>query len=148
MLSTRSGCNELAALYRDGLLNDTLPFWVKHAVDRRCGGFLFALDQDGSVLTTDKPVWVHGRFTWLVATLYNQVEKRPEWLELSKHGLDFLSKHCFDTDGRMFFTVTREGRPLRKRRYIFSECFAAIAFAAYAKAANDDNAKRKAGEIF
>ena len=25
---------ELIATYRDGLLNDTLPFWLRHAVDR------------------------------------------------------------------------------------------------------------------
>ena len=34
----------------------------------------------------------------------------------------------------MFFHVTREGQPIRKRRYAFSEAFAAIAFAAHYKA--------------
>ena len=34
----------------------------------------------------------------------------------------------------MFFQVTREGRPLRKRRYAYSESFAAIAYAAHARA--------------
>ena len=35
--------NDLIAVYRDGLLEDTLPFWIRHAVDRQCGGFLFCL---------------------------------------------------------------------------------------------------------
>ena len=47
----------------------------------------------------------------------------------AKNGIDFLRKHCFDEDGRMFFMVTREGRPLRKRRYVFSEAFAIAALA-------------------
>jgi len=138
----------LLATYRDGLLNDTMPFWISHAIDRECGGYLTALDADGSVLHTDKPVWVLGRFAWLLATLYNTVERRAEWLELSKHGIEFINKHCFDTDGRMFCSVTRAGRPLRKRRYLFSESFAVIALAAYGTASGDERYKRQALDLF
>jgi len=141
----------LAALfdvYHGGLLNDTLPFWIPRAIDREFGGYLTALDQDGSVLQTDKSVWVQGRFAWLLATLFSTVERRAEWLDLSRHGIDFLNRHCFDTDGRMFFSVTRAGRPLRKRRYLFSEAFATIALAAYGAAADDDRAKGQALDLF
>lgn len=135
-------------IYRDGLLNDVIPFWQRHAPDRQCGGFLTFLDADGAVVGTDKPIWVAGRTTWLFSTLYNRVEKRPEWLELAHHGLDFLRRYGFDADGRMFFSVTRDGRPLRKRRYLFSESFAVIAFAEYAQAAGDPTARQKAEEIY
>lgn len=129
-----SRINELIAVYRDGLLHDTIPFWFPRSIDFEGGGYITSLDQDGSILQTDKPVWFQGRIAWLLATLYETVEKRAEWLEWSRHGVDFLTKHCFDSDGRMFFSVTREGKPLRKRRYLFSECFAVIAFAAYGNA--------------
>ena len=46
----------LIATYRDGLLHDTLPFWINHGVDREYGGFLFCLDRDGTVIDTDKSV--------------------------------------------------------------------------------------------
>jgi len=140
--------DELIRVYRDGLFEDTLPFWFPRCVDRECGGFFSALDRDGTVIDTDKSVWVQGRVTWLLATLCNQVEPRPEWLELARHGIDFLRTHCFDTDGRMFFQVTRAGEPLRKRRYIFSEAFATIAMAAYAKAAADEEAARQSRDLF
>ena len=121
--------NELLKTYRDGLLNDTLPFWTKHCVDREHGGFMMSLDRDGTVVDTDKGVWQQGRFTWLLGELYNNVEQREQWLELAKHGADFMDRHCFDpVDGRMWFHVTREGKPIRKRRYAFSESFAAIAY--------------------
>jgi N-acylglucosamine 2-epimerase len=139
---------QLAAVYREGLLNDTLPFWLPRAIDRECGGYLTALDRDGTLLHTDKPVWFLGRFAWLLATLYNTVERRPEWLEYSRHGIEFMRKHCFDSDGRMFFSVTRDGRPLRKRRYLFSEAFAVIALAAYGKAADDDRSRQQALDLF
>ena len=133
----RKRIEELLAFHRNGLLNDTLPFWLKHAIDRKCGGYFNYIDHDGTVCDTDKAVWIQGRFAWLLAMLYNEVEPRKEWLDASLHGIRFLEKHCFDTDGRMFFRVTRDGRPLRKRRYVFSETFGTIAFAEYGLAAKD-----------
>lgn len=139
---------ELLHIYRDGLLHDTLPFWIPRAIDRECGGYLTALDRDGTLLMTDKAVWFQGRFAWLLATLYQTVRPDPEWLELSRHGIDFINRHCFDSDGRMFFSVTREGRPLRKRRYVFSEAFAVIALAAYGRAAGEEHYVKQARELF
>jgi N-acylglucosamine 2-epimerase len=135
------------AIYRDGLLNDTIPFWTKNAIDREHGGYLTALTREGKVYSTDKPVWVHGRFIWMLSTLY-QTTGRAEYLELAKHGVDFLLKHAFDTDGHMFFLLDRKGNPLRKRRYMFSEVFAVMGLAAYGKAAGDASAVQKALQTF
>jgi N-acylglucosamine 2-epimerase len=126
-LKNLAGRTTLCALYRDALLQDCLPFWFPRSLDREHGGFLHCLDRDGTVVDTDKSVWIQGRMSWMLLTLYNTVERRPEWLQWAESGRKFLSDHCFDTDGRMFFHVTREGRPIRKRRYAFSESFAAIA---------------------
>ncbi len=140
--------DELARIYRDGLLDDVIPFWLRHSVDEEQGGFMFSLNRDGSLIDTDKAVWLQGRMAWMLATLYRTVEPRPEWLRLAKHGIDFLNAHCFDEDGRMFFLVTRDGRPLRKRRYIFSETFAVIAYAAYAQATGDPAMLQAAVDLF
>jgi N-acylglucosamine 2-epimerase len=139
---------QLEAVYRDGLLHDTLPFWINHCVDEEHGGFMFCLDRDGTVIDTDKGMWQTCRFTWLLAMLYNTVERRSEWLELAGHGIDFIRKYGFDTDGRMFFQVTRNGEPIRKRRYLFTEAFAAIAFAAYAKASGNGEDANRSSELF
>src|SRR5688572_11177868 len=142
---------ELVALknfYSNQLLNDTVPFWFPRSFDKEHGGFLLMRDADGSLIDDDKAVWIQGRATWLLSTLYNTVEKKEEWLEGARLGYEFLNKHCFDTDGRMFFHMTRDGRPIRKRRYFFSETFAVIAFAAYSKATGSAEAARKARELF
>jgi len=135
-------------IYRDGLLNDTIPFWIRHSIDTESGGFLFSVDRDGSRLDTDKGMWQTGRFTWMLATLFNQVEQRQEWLDLAVHGIDFISKYGFDKDGRMFFHLTRDGKPIRKRRYIFTETFGAIAYAALYKATGQDDYAAKARQLF
>lgn len=123
--------------YREMLLGDVIAFWMNHAPDREYGGFLHYLDRDGSPLSGDKSVWIQGRATWLFAHLYNRVEAREEWRELSNLGRDFLRSYGFDSNGRMFFAVTREGKPLRKRRYYFSETFAVMGLAENALANQD-----------
>ena len=138
----------LQQFYENQLLSDTVPFWFPSSFDKEYGGFLLMKDADGSLIDDDKAVWIQGRATWLLSTLYNTVEKIPEWLEGAKLGYDFLNKHCFDTDGQMFFHVTREGKPIRKRRYYFSETFYVIAAAAYAKASGDQKAAENARRIF
>ncbi|NLX53673.1 MAG: N-acylglucosamine 2-epimerase [Planctomycetaceae bacterium] len=149
--NTRLDKQHLAPLlnvYRDGLLDDTLPFWIPRAIDRQHGGYITSLDADGTIIHPDKPVWFQGRFAWLLATLYNTVERRPEWLELARHGIEFINRCCFDTDGRMFFAVTRDGQPLRKRRYLYSEVFATMALAAYARASGEERYAQQAYDLF
>lgn len=138
----------LQNFYSNQLLKDTVPFWFPRSFDEEHGGFLLMRDADGSLIDDDKAVWIQGRATWLLATLYNTIEKKPEWLAGAKLGYEFLNKHCFDTDGQMFFHVTRDGRPIRKRRYFFSETFYVIAAAAYAKASGDEEAAYKARTVF
>jgi N-acylglucosamine 2-epimerase len=138
--------------YRDGLLEDVLPFWLEHCIDREHGGFLFCLDRDGSLLDTDKGMWQHGRFVWLLSTLVAEgvgtPEQRKRWLETAEHGLRFIRKHGFDEDGRAFFQLTRDGRPLRKRRYVFTETFHTVALAAYARATGDQESRDQASRLF
>ena len=141
--------DKLIATYREGLLNDTIPFWLKHGLDHEHGGIMTCLDRDGTVIDTDKNMWQQGRFAWTMANLYNTVEQRPEWLAAAKSSIDFLLEHGFDkNDGRMFFHVTREGRPIRKRRYAFAESFAAIGLAAYAKATGEMQYQERAIECY
>lgn len=139
---------ELFEFYKTQLLTDTVPFWFPRSFDELHGGFLLMRDQDGSLIDDDKAVWIQGRATWLLSTLYNTIEPKEEWLKGAKLGYDFLNKHCFDEDGQMFFHVTRDGKPIRKRRYFFSETFYVIAAAAYAKASGDMEAAEKARMVF
>ena len=83
---------------------------MAHSLDEQYGGYLTMLDREGSVYDTDKAIWVQGRGVWMYATLYNTVEQRAEWLDAARLGYRFLVAHGFDSDGRMFFQVTRDGR--------------------------------------
>ncbi|MCA1963165.1 MAG: AGE family epimerase/isomerase [Prosthecobacter sp.] len=143
-LTTPEGRAALHTLYRQTLLDDVIPFWLQHGMDRVHDGILTCLDRDGSLIDTDKSIWFQGRAGWIFATLFNTVEKRPEYLDAAGSCIAFLDKHGYSTDGKLFFTVTREGRPLRMRRYVYSEAFAAISHAAYARATGDEHYREKA----
>ncbi len=120
------------ALFEDELLHSCVPFWLTNAFDAENGGILNCLDRFGEVYSTDKSVWMQGIAGWMFSYLYNHVEKNPEFLRAAKSCIDFAKDKCIDpTDGRMYFTVTKEGAPLRKRRYWFSETFYVIANAEY-----------------
>ena len=134
--------------YRNDLVNDIMPFWLKNGLDRVNGGVYTCVDRDGSLIDTTKSVWFQGRFAFVCSFAYNTIEKNPEWLAAAKSTIDFIEAHCFDTDGRMYFEVMADGTPLRKRRYVFSESFAAIAMAEYAKASGDMAYADKALALF
>jgi len=134
---TKKRMQALYNYFYNELINNTLAFWIKHSPDMKYGGFYTCLDRQGAILGTDKPMWVQCRFTWLLSKLFNHLEKNEKWLELAKHGKDFILKYGFDKDGRMFYAVTKDGRPLRKRRYLFTETFGVIALAEYARASGD-----------
>ena len=138
----------LRDFYKKQLLEDTVPFWFPRSFDMEHGGYLLMRDADGSLMDTDKAVWIQGRACWLLATLYNTIEPRAEWLEGAKLGYTFLREKCFNTEGKMYFHVDRTGDPIRMRRYFFSETFAVIAAAAYAKASGDPEAADFARKMF
>jgi N-acylglucosamine 2-epimerase len=81
-------------------------------------------------------------------TLHNTLEQRSEWLGWGRQGIEFLMKHGFDTDSRMFFHVAQNGAPLRKRRYAYSESFASIACGALYRAAGESVWRDKALALF
>jgi N-acylglucosamine 2-epimerase len=145
---TKQGLNRLAAFYHSTLLDDVIPFWLEHGLDRKFGGFITALGRDGSVIDSDKSVWFQGRAAWMFATLFNTIERQPEWLDAAESCIEFMRRRCFAPSGKMYFSVTRSGAPLRMRRYAFSDSFAAIGFAAWSVAAGDRHAIADAARCF
>ena len=122
--------------YRDWVqqqLQICTEFWLKNGMDHKYGGVYTCLDRKGEIYSTDKSVWMQGRCGWIFAYLCHMYGSRPEWLDASKSCLNFLEDHCINHEagGRMYFTVTEDGRPLRQRRYYFSEAFYAIANGEY-----------------
>lgn len=136
-------------------LDRCVSFWLKNGMDEENGGVYTCLDKTGRVFSKDKSVWMQGRCAWTFAHLYNTYgsadsnflsSTKEDWLKASKSCIDFMEKHCINREkgNRMYFTVTADGKPLRQRRYCFSEGFYAIANAEYYKATGDESALDRA----
>lgn len=134
--------------FKSELLDSCMPFWLNNGVDKEYGGVINCLDRFGKVYSDDKSVWMQGRAGWMFSYIYNNIEKDERYLAFAKSCIDFASKNCIDNDGRMFFTVTRDGQPLRKRRYWFSETFYIIANAEYFMATGEKSYLETAKKYF
>ena len=132
--------------YKNDLIK-ILDFWLSNSIDYENGGIFTCVDREGTIYGREKSVWFQGRALWSFSKAYNTIEKNPEYLKAAKNIYNFLST-CTDTDGRMFFTVTEEGKEIQKRRYYFSETFAAIGCAEYYKATGDEEVLKDAEKYF
>lgn len=132
---------ELRDQYRNALLDDVVPFWLKHSPDYEKGGYFTCLDRDGSVYDTDKMMWMQWRAVWTFSVLYQEVEARPEWLEAARVGYAFLVRHGRTADGDWYFLLNREGVPQVAAYNVFSDYFAVLGLARYSVASGDDAAR-------
>ena len=115
--------------FHDRLVEQVIPFWEKHSPDHKHGGYFNCLDRDGKVFDTRKHIWLQGRQVWMFSKLFNTLEARPSWLNMAQLGAEFLVRHAMREDGRVYFSLTEDGKPLSMQRKIFSECFWIMAMA-------------------
>ena len=137
-----------AGQYKRELLESVIPFWMNHSKDSVEGGYFTCLNRKGEVFDTDKFMWLQGREVWLFSMMFNNVEKKQEWLEMALHGAAFMKRYGMDENGNWYFSLTRDGRPLVQPYNIFSDCFAAMAFSELYKATGDEEHKQIALQTF
>lgn len=118
----------LAEQYKNELLDNVIPFWEEHSIDRNHGGYFTCLDREGNVFDTDKFVWLQARQVWMFSKLYTRLEPNENWLNVALSGAEFLKKFGRDKNQNWYFSLTREGKPLVQPYNIFSDCFASMAF--------------------
>lgn len=145
--SNNNPISSFAAQYQNALLKDVIPFWERHSVDP-AGGYFTCLDRRGEVYDTDKFIWLQARQVWTFSMLYNRLEPRPSWLDIARHGVEFLRAHGMDSEGNWYFALEQHGNPLIQPCNIFSDCFAAMAFSQFGLASGDEQATQVAISTF
>jgi len=75
-MTTAAWVKQYAARYRDILLNDVMPFWLKYALGSADGAIDNCLDDEGRKQSTDRFLWSQGRALWTFSALYRRVEAR------------------------------------------------------------------------
>lgn len=134
--------------YKADLLESVTPFWLRHALDHEHGGYFTCLDRDGTIYDTKKYMWLQGRAVWTFSRLYNEVERRDEYLDAAKLICDFMRKHGRDAQGRVLFSLTREGEPFFYQRKPYAAVFFMMGLLEYGKATGEQQYIDEAKELF
>ncbi len=100
---------ELRELYRKTLLDDVVPFWMRHAIDAN-GGINTCIADDGRLHSRDRWNWSQWRAVYIFSKLYNCIEQRPEWLETAKGIYDFVTAHGPLEDGHWPLLLDGDGQ--------------------------------------
>ncbi len=130
-------------LLENELFECVIPFWENHSIDEKNGGYYNCLDRDGSVYDTRKHIWLQGRQAWMFSKLFES-DQKSQWLEIAYEGVKFLTNNAVREDGRVYFSLTEDGRPIYMQRKIFSECFYVMALAGYANASGESKYQKMA----
>jgi len=121
--------------FRRHALDDILPLWREHAVDRKYGGFLSRLDRRWRVKDAD-----HKDLVPTARLVYNFSQGHllggPSWCtELAGHGAEFLLDRFWDpTHGGWFWQVDRQGRPTDQSKRTYGHAFAILALSEFHRA--------------
>jgi len=125
--------------YRTYLFDEYLPFWYRYGIDHQRGGFVCALDHDGS--RVGKPVknmWYQGRGLWVFSYLYRNFGGEDN-LQVARKTRDFLLEHGRDAEGWWVSALSMDGEtvlPRTSRGY--ESLFVAEGLQAYAHATGDE----------
>ncbi|MBT4498058.1 MAG: N-acylglucosamine 2-epimerase [Gemmatimonadetes bacterium] len=139
---------EFGERYRLDLTERVIPFWYEHSLDRECGGYFTCLDRDGTVYDTKKYMWLQGREVWMFSRFYNELERKQEYLDAATLGLEFIRAHGRDPQGRLYFSLTREGRPFFYQRKPYAAVFYMAALLEYYKATGERDCLEESKELF
>ncbi|HEY2940891.1 MAG TPA: AGE family epimerase/isomerase, partial [Vicinamibacteria bacterium] len=134
--------------YQDELFGGLIPFWDAHGIDHERGGFMCALDDDGTPVNTHKFLWFQGRGIWVYSRLYGSFGRDPRHLEIARKAVRFCLDHVRQPDGSWAQLVSRDGDVLQPPRPdTTGVLYMAEGLQEYAAASGDDEARAMAAAL-
>lgn len=127
--------------YENHILEDIMPFWDERCIDKEYGGYFTCFDRWGNRTDDKKYVWFQGRQLYVYSLLYNEIEKKEEWLAKARHGYEFLIQKAYAGDGRWNYILERNGDLVSGTISIFSDYHVVHGLAEYLKAIHMEDEK-------
>jgi len=128
---------EYLDIYRTFLLDDILPYWDRHGLDREYGGFLNCMKDDGTLLSEDKYMWSQGRGLWTFAHVCRSYDDSPALRGFVEKTCRFLVENAVDENGDFSNRLSRTGEKLDGPISIYSDMFTAMGLIEYFHAFGD-----------
>jgi mannose/cellobiose epimerase-like protein (N-acyl-D-glucosamine 2-epimerase family) len=124
--------------FRRQLVEEILPFWEEHAVDRRHGGFLVHLDRRGRVYDASRKfAAMQGRMVYAFS-IGHRLQPGAGYLDRAEQGVQFLFDHFWDDRfGGWYRVVHRDGRPDVTAKHMFDHSYVLIGLSEYYRETRD-----------
>jgi mannose/cellobiose epimerase-like protein (N-acyl-D-glucosamine 2-epimerase family) len=138
---------ELATAARAHLLDELLPLWARHGLDRKHGGCWSRLGPDLQPLPDGrKRMLVQARQVYAF-TRGAELGAGPFAREAAEHALEFLIRRFWDPRHGGWYALTDDaGAPLDRRKDLYDHAFAIFALAHHARVARSPDSLRRAHE--
>jgi mannose/cellobiose epimerase-like protein (N-acyl-D-glucosamine 2-epimerase family) len=115
----------LTTCFERWLMDRALPLWCDQGLDRRNGGFVDLIGQDGEAVIGPRRGRVQGRQTWVFA-LAGIMGWQGAWQDTVHHGLDFLlSKR--NADGQISSLFAADGSVKDGTATLYDQTFVLLA---------------------
>jgi mannose/cellobiose epimerase-like protein (N-acyl-D-glucosamine 2-epimerase family) len=100
------------------LRDSVLPFWTRATWDQEYGGFLTRVDRCGNLIDASEKLFIKQvRMLWSLAAAHRFGITDRGYLELAHKAFDYIVQTLWDNaEGGFYFSVTREGKPLSRRK--------------------------------
>lgn len=138
----------LRETYHGLLMENVMPFWLRHGIDEIHGGVFTCLRDDGSRISEDKYLWSQGRAVWTFAAVHNRIAPDDRLLAIAQRTADFILRHGRDEEGAVLFRVTREGTPLEPATSAYADYFVAYGLGELYRATGEERLLEEALAIF
>lgn len=137
----------LLSKYRNELLQNVIPFWVKHAIGHD-GGINTCIQDDGSLVSRDRWNWSQWRALWVFSKLFTTLDPRYEWLDIA-HGIyGQTTSHGPLENGHWPLLVNESGAVQRGYESLYTDGFAIYALVEYWRATGREEAIALARSTF
>jgi len=130
---------ELREEYRYWLFDDFLPFMDKYVIDHELGGFMCAVDRDGTQINSGKRAWYEGRGIWVYSFLYNNVAREQKYLDIATKSVNFIMKYKPTGDNLWPETYQKDGTNNGSAdARLYGDLFIALGLQEFSKASRDN----------
>ena len=138
---------QLKELYRTTLIDDVIPWWLRHGIDAN-GGINTCIRDDGSLISRDRWNWSQWRAVYVYSKLYNTIEPRQEWLDIARGIYKFVTTHGPLDDGHWPLLLDGDGMILQGYSSLYVDGFALYGLAELLRATGDEEVADHAMRTF
>ena len=125
--------------WRSQALNDLMPLWFEHVIDREHGGFFLNLSRDWQPRAPWEkapPMLSRQVYTFSAAFLLSGDEK---YLAVARDGADYVIEHAWDAEyGGWFDRIAETGEPLLTTKSVPEQLYTGVGLTLYAFTTGDE----------